>query len=114
MSAKQLVSVGYGKYYTMQIQALKEGNWSSKRLWLGMSEDVAQLNKLSDHIPAAVCEQVLQVEKEVKNKTFSVFSGPVLNNRERPLVRAGESLSDDKSLRMNCYVEGIIGEIPSL
>ena len=112
---KQIASVGYdwGKYYATQIQALKEGNWSSKRLWLGMSEDIAQLNNLSDQIPAAVRDQVSQVEKEIKNKTFSVFSGPVLNSRGRPLVRAGESLTDDELLRMNWYVQGVVGEMPS-
>lgn len=112
---KQIASVGYdwGKYYATQIQALKEGNWSSKRLWLGMSEQIAQLNNISDQIPAAVREQVLQVEQEIKNKTFSVFSGPILNSRGRPLVREGESLSDDELLRMNWYVQGVIGDMPT-
>lgn len=112
---KQIASVGYdwGKYYATQIQALKDGNWSSKRLWLGMGEQIAQLNNLSEQIPADVREQVSQVEQEIKNKTFSVFSGPILNSRGRPLVREGESLTDDELLRMNWYVEGVVGEMPS-
>ena len=111
----QVASVGYdwGKYYATQIQALKDGNWSGKRLWLGMSDHIAQLNNISDQIPAAVREQVLQVEQQIENKTFSVFSGPILNSRGRPLVREGESLSDEELQRMNWYVDGVVGEMPS-
>lgn len=111
----QIASVGYdwGKYYATQIQALKDGTWNGKRLWLGMSDHIAQLNNLSDKIPAAVRQQVLQVEQQIENKTFNVFSGPILNNRGRPLVRAGEFLSDEELERMNWYVDGIVGETPS-
>lgn len=112
---RQLASVGHnwGPYYADSIQALKDGRWKSGQRWLGMDEQVAQLNRISDQVPADIRAQVSDVMQQIKQGEFAVFSGPVYNSRGTRLIREGETLSDEDLDRMNWYVDGVIGDLVS-
>ncbi|MFC3681645.1 BMP family ABC transporter substrate-binding protein [Bacterioplanoides pacificum] len=111
----QLASVGHhwGPYYARSITALQQQQWQSGKHWLGMADDVAQLNHISDKIPAAVRQQVEQTETAIKQGKFAVFSGPIQNSRGSTLVRQDEILSDEDLERMNWYVDGVVGDLVS-
>ncbi|WP_221801743.1 BMP family ABC transporter substrate-binding protein [Oceanobacter mangrovi] len=112
---RQLASIGYdwGVYYAEQIEALKHGDWHSDSRWLGMKEQVSQLNRISAKVPATVRQQVETVRQLIEQQQFKVFAGPIRNSFGREVVKAGESLSDLELERMNWYVDGLIGELPT-
>jgi len=113
--SQQLASVGYdwGPYYASRIEALREGNWQGDRQWLGMKEHIARLTSVSQKIPAEIRRQVNEVQAGIEQQSFDVFSGPLTSSHGRKLVNAGESLTDFELERMNWYVAGVVGDLPS-
>jgi len=112
---KQLASVGHnwGPYYAEVIQSIKNGNWAPGRRWLGMDENIASLNNVSNQVPPEVRRQVDEVKQKIQSGQFEVFAGPITNSRGRKLIREGESLTDEELDRMNWYVDGVVGDLIS-
>jgi basic membrane protein A len=103
----------WGPYYAQRIQALLDNNWKSGSVWTGMAESTSKLVSLSPKIPADVRELVANKQAELMAGKFEVFAGPIKNYRGRVRIKEGKSVSDDKLLRMNWYVEGVVGSLLS-
>lgn len=103
----------WGPYYAKRIQALLDNNWKSGSEWSGMAESTSKLVSVSAKVPADIRDLVANMQAAIMAGTFEVFAGPVKNHRGRVRIKEGKSLSDDKLLRMNWYVEGVKGSLLS-
>ncbi len=103
----------WGPYYAKRIQSLLDNNWKSGSEWSGMTESTSKLVSLSPKIPANIRELVATKQAEITAGKFEVFAGPIKNYRGRVRIKEGKTISDDKLLRMNWYVEGVTGSLLS-
>lgn len=108
-----LVSVvhDWGKIYASRIQSVIDNTWSPKDLWPGLKQNTSHLASINPNIPKDIINKVNTTTSAIKDGTFHVFTGPIKNHRSRIRVREDETLSDSELLRMDWYVEGIVGNL---
>jgi basic membrane lipoprotein Med (substrate-binding protein (PBP1-ABC) superfamily) len=107
------VTHNWGLYYVKRIQALIDNKWKGKSEWIGMEEKISQLSSLSVAIPIDVRNLVAKQKAAIIAGKLNIFTGPIKNTRGRMRVKKDKVLADAKLLRMDWYVEGVAGSLPS-
>ena len=64
-------------------------------------------------VPKDVQDQVMKVEADIKAGKFHPFTGPVKDNEGKERIAAGKTIDDATLNRMDYYVEGVQGKLPS-
>ncbi|NLC37178.1 MAG: BMP family ABC transporter substrate-binding protein [Alcaligenaceae bacterium] len=110
----QLVAVTHhwGDYFTNVARQVLDGTWESNMVWGGLKEGMARVEGFGPAVPADVLALVEEKKQEIINGTLTPFDAPVLDNTGKVILESG-SLDDDALSRMNYYVEGVAGKLPS-
>ncbi len=99
-------------YYIARVQAVLDGTWASTDTWDGFDTGMVRLAPFNPATPPAVKAEALKAEAEIKAKTRHPFAGPIKDQSGKERVPVGKALSDDELLKMNWFVEGVIGSVP--
>jgi basic membrane protein A and related proteins len=102
----------WGDYYTLRAQAVIDGQWEVAPLWGGIREGMVRLEGLADRLPKELVEAVKAREEEFRAGNFHPFTGPIRSNAGK-VVHASGALTDEQLWKMDYYVEGVIGKVPS-
>jgi simple sugar transport system substrate-binding protein len=110
----QLVAVTHhwGDYYTSRAQAVIDGKWTVAPVWGGIKDGFIRLEGLSETLPKAVVDEVKKREDEIRAGTFHPFTGPIKSNEGKDVIASG-ALTDEQLGKMDYYVAGVIGKVPS-
>ena len=98
--------------YRDKVQAVLDGTWESESIWQGLAHDVVDLAPLHDDVPKDVASKMEKHKQELIDGNRRVFDGPVHNQAGDLMVPEGETLSDEKLLQLEWYVEGVQGKLP--
>ena len=107
------VTHNWGEYYTRTAQAAVEGKWKPETLWMGVKENVIRMAPFNKVVPQDVQDLVRKTEAEMKAGKFHPFAGPFKDNTGKERLAAGKSLDDATLNKMDYYVEGVQGKLPS-
>jgi len=102
----------WGDYYTRRAQAVIDGTWSVAPVWGGIKEGFIKLEGLSEKLPKELVDDVKKREDEIRAGTFHPFTGPIKTNDGKVIIDSG-TLSDEQLGKMDYYVEGVVGKVPS-
>ena len=70
--------------------------------------------KIAEFVPADVKEQVEKLNAGLKNGSFAVYSGPVVDNTGKERLAAG-TLADQVWLdKIDFYVKGVAGKVSTV
>jgi Uncharacterized ABC-type transport system, periplasmic component/surface lipoprotein len=110
----QLVAVTHhwGDYFTKAAQAVLDGTWKSDMTWGGLKEDMARVEGFNAAVPQDVLQLVEEKKQAIIAGKLTPFDGPLKDNAGKVVLESG-SLNDDALTRMNYYVEGVVGKLPS-
>jgi len=103
----------WGDYYARRVQAVRDGNWSSSRLWGGVKDGMIRVDAFGPKVPKAVQEEVLARQKDIAAGKLHPFhaKAPVLDNEGKEAIGAGQTLTDEQILQMNWLAEGVVGKL---
>jgi basic membrane protein A and related proteins len=107
------VTHNWGDYYTRTAQAAVEGKWKPDSVWMGVKEGVIRMAPFNKVVPQDVQDLVKKTEGDMKAGKFHPFTGPVKDNTGKERVAAGKPLDDATLNKMDYYVEGVQGKLPS-
>ena len=99
-------------YYIGRVQAVLDGTWKSTDTWKGFDAGMVHLAPFNPATPAAVRDEALKVEAEIKDHKLHPFAGPVKDQSGKVVIPAGKTASDEDLLKMNWFVEGVVGSMP--
>lgn len=99
-------------YYIARVQAVLDGKWTSTDTWDGFDKDMVRLAPFNPSTPAAVRDEALGVERQIKEHKLHPFTGPIKDQSGKEVVAAGQIVPDSELLKMNWFVEGVVGSIP--
>jgi simple sugar transport system substrate-binding protein len=102
----------WSDYYIAEVQAVLDGTWTSHDTWGGFKDDMVHLAPLNDAIPEDVKASALALRDAIAAGEVHPFAGPLRNQAGDVVVPEGETLSDDKLLSLDWYVEGVQGRLP--
>jgi basic membrane protein A and related proteins len=99
-------------YYIERVQAVIDGTWKSGDTWHGFDKDMVRLAPFNPATPADVKTEALSIEQQIKDHKLHPFSGPIKDQSGKEVVAAGKTVPDEDLLKMNWFVEGVIGSVP--
>ncbi|MFO1414513.1 MAG: BMP family ABC transporter substrate-binding protein [Burkholderiales bacterium] len=103
----------WGDYYTKVAQSVIDGKWQQDNVWGGIKEGMISLAPYNKVVPADVQALVTKAQDEIKAGKLAVFQGPMKDNTGKERLAAGKVMSDADLSKMDYYVEGVVGKLPS-
>ncbi len=104
--------INWGPYYIKATKEAMDGKWATGMSWWGVKEGAIDIVSIADDVPAETKAKVEEVKKGLKDGSFSIWKGPIVDNTGKEQI-AKDSVADDKFLGgLSFYVKGVEGKIP--
>ena len=103
----------WGDYYTRVAQSALAGKWQPDNVWGGIKDGMIKLAPFNKVVPPDVVAMVKKAEGEIAAGKLNPFTGPMKTNEGREVLAAGKTISDADLSKMDYYVEGVVGKLPS-
>jgi len=104
--------INWTPYYIKATKDALEGTWTTGGVWWGVKEGAIDLVSVAEDVPAETKAKVDEVKAGLKAGTFSIWKGPLVDNKGKTLLKEGE-VADDKFLSgVMFYVKGVEGKVP--
>ena len=104
--------INWGPYYVQTVRNALEGKNASTQSWWGVKEGAIDIVSIAEDVPADTKAKVEEVKAGLKDGTFAIWKGPIVDNTGKEQIKKDE-VADDKFLGgLNFYVKGVEGKIP--
>lgn len=105
----------WGPFYVKQVEAVKNGTWTSERYWGGLDDGIIGLAPYNQAVPQEVKDLVDQWHATISAKEWDVFDGPLYGQDGRLVLAEGQRFDDAYLLNdMDWFVKGIVGDAGEL
>ena len=105
--------VNWGPYYEKAVNDVISGTWKTSDTKWGTKEGANDLIKINSVVPESAKKRVEDVKAGLKAGTFAVFRGPIKDNSGKIVLEKDVAADDAWKGRINFYVEGVEGKVPS-
>ena len=104
--------INWGPYYIKATRDVLEGKWTTGKSWWGVKEGAIDFVSLAADVPAEARAKLDAVKAGLKDGSFSIWKGPILDNAGKEVV-AKDTVADDAFLSgIKFYVKGVEGKVP--
>ena len=103
----------WGPYYIERVEAVRDGTWRSHNIWHGLKEGMVEIAPYGPAVPADVAEEADAIKNAIIAGELHPFTGPIYNQAGDLVLPEGETMADEDILRMDYYVQGIEGSLPT-
>jgi basic membrane protein A and related proteins len=104
--------INWGPYYIKATKDALEGTWTTGQSWWGVKEGAIDIVSIAEDVPAETKAKVDEVKAGLKDGSFAIWKGPIVDNTGKVQIKKDE-VADDKFLGgLNFYVKGVEGKIP--
>ncbi|WP_404299989.1 BMP family ABC transporter substrate-binding protein [Alicycliphilus denitrificans] len=104
--------IHWAPYYIKATRDVLDGTWAAGQSWWGVKEGAIDLVSIAEDVPAEIKAKVDEAKAGLKNGSFSIWKGPIVDNTGR-VVLDKDAVADDKFLTgINFYVKGVEGQVP--
>ena len=104
--------INWTPYYTKAVKDALEGTWTTGQAWWGVKEGAIDLVSVAEDVPAETRARLEEVKNGLRDGSFSIWKGPLLDNAGKEIL-AADMVADDKFLGgVNFYVKGVEGKVP--
>lgn len=104
--------INWGPYYIAATKAALDGSWNSRRSWWGVKEGAIDMVSVAEDVPQEIKDRLDTVKQGLKDGSFSIWKGPVVNQAGEEVL-AADVVADDAFLGgINFYVKGVEGRVP--
>jgi simple sugar transport system substrate-binding protein len=102
----------WAPYYKKAVQDALDGTWKKESVWWGAKEGVIDLVSVSDKVPAETKAEIEKLKAGLRDGSFQPWTGPVLDQSGKELLKAGEKADDTFLHKVDFYVKGVEGKVP--
>ena len=104
--------INWGPYYVKAVGEALEGKWATGQVWWGVKEGAIDMVSIAADVPDETKKRVDEVKAGLKDGSFSIWKGPIMDNTGKVLL-AKDTVADDKFLGgLKTYVKGVEGKVP--
>ncbi|MES2955386.1 MAG: BMP family ABC transporter substrate-binding protein [Pseudomonadota bacterium] len=104
--------INWGPYYIKAVKDALDGKWATGQAWWGVKEGAIDMVSVAADVPDDTKKRVDEIKAGLKDGSFSIWKGPILDNTGKELI-AKDAVADDKFLGgLKSYVKGVEGKVP--
>ena len=104
--------INWTPYYIKATKDALEGTWTTGGVWWGVKEGAIDLVSIAEDVPAETKAKVEEIKAGLKDGSFSIWKGPLVDNTGKTILKKDE-IADDKFLSgVKFYVKGVDGKVP--
>jgi len=104
--------INWAPYYIKATKDALEGTWTTGSVWWGVKEGAIDVVSIAEDVPAATNAKVDAIKAGLKDGSFSIWKGPLVDNTGKTILKKDE-IADDKFLSgVKFYVKGVDGKVP--
>ena len=104
--------INWGPYYVKAVGEALAGKWTTGQAWWGVKEGAIDMVSVAADVPDETKKRIDEVKAGLKDGSFSIWKGPIMDNAGKELLAAGTT-ADDKFLGgLKTYVKGVEGKVP--
>jgi simple sugar transport system substrate-binding protein len=93
------------------VRALQKGQWQTSTVWGGWKEGMIKVGDFGPKLLPSVRTEMMQIQKDMVSGKRHPFQGPIEDNEGKPVLPAGQRLSDVQILNMNFAAAGVVGKV---
>ncbi|MDB5886362.1 MAG: nucleoside-binding protein [Polaromonas sp.] len=105
--------INWGPYYVKAVGEALDGKWTgATSAWWGVKEGAIDMVSIAADVPDETKKRVDEVRAGLKDGSFSIWKGPIMDNTGKELL-GKDVVADDKFLGgLKTYVKGVEGKVP--
>jgi len=105
--------INWTPYYIQTTRDALEGKWmGGGNTWAGVKDGAIDIVSIADDVPADTKTKVDEIKAGLKDGTFVIWKGPLVDNTGKTQLKKDE-VADDKFLSdLLFYVKGVQGKVP--
>jgi simple sugar transport system substrate-binding protein len=104
--------INWTPYYIKATKDALEGTWTTGQAWWGVKEGAIDIVSIAEDVPAEIKTKVETVKAGLKDGSFVIWKGPILDNAGKTVL-AKDAVADDAFLGgVKFYVKGVEGKVP--
>ncbi|WP_407069683.1 BMP family ABC transporter substrate-binding protein [Leptothrix ochracea] len=104
--------INWAPYYIKATRDALEGKWATGKAWWGVKEGAIDFVSLAADVPADVKTKLETVKAGLKDGSFVIWKGPLVDNTGKEVLASG-AVADDALLGgIKFYVKGVDGQVP--
>jgi len=104
--------INWAPYYIKATHDALDGKWATGQSWWGVKEGAIDFVSVAEDVPADLKEKLEKVKAGLKDGSFSIWKGPILDNTGKEVL-AKDAVADDAFLGgIKFYVKGVDGKVP--
>jgi len=104
--------INWAPYYSKAVKEALDGTWSTGTSWWGVKEGAIDMVSVADDVPADIKAKVDEIRAGLKDGSFAVWTGPIVDNTGKEQVAAGVKADDGFLGGIKFYVKGVEGQVP--
>ncbi|KQM68654.1 BMP family ABC transporter substrate-binding protein [Xylophilus sp. Leaf220] len=105
--------INWGPYYIKATKDALDGTWTTGKSWWGVKEGAIDMVSIAEDVPAETKAKVEQIKAGLKDGSFSIWKGPMVDNTGKEQL-AADKVADDAFLGgVKFYVKGVEGTVPN-
>jgi simple sugar transport system substrate-binding protein len=104
--------INWGPYYKKVVKDVIDGSWKTGAVWWGVKEGAIDLVSISAKVPAETKAEIDKIKAGLRDGSFHPWTGPILDQSGKVLLKAGEKAGDDFLHKIDFYVKGVEGKVP--
>lgn len=108
-----VVGTDWGPHFKRLVDAHVAGEYPGENFWLGMEDDIVYTADWNPDIPADVVATIKEREAAIRDGSYVVFKGPLVDQSGAERVADGVAMTDGEILGMDWHVTGVTTPLPS-
>ena len=106
-------AINWAPYYIKATKDVMDGTWKGGgNSWWGVKEGAIDIVSIADDVPAETKAKIDEVKAGLKDGSFAIWKGPIVDNTGKEQVKKGETADDTFLGGMSFYVKGVEGKVP--
>jgi len=104
--------INWTPYYIKATRDALDGKWATGSSWWGVKEGAIDLVSISDKVPADLKAKVGAVKAGLKDGSYAIWKGPLVDNTGTVRLKDGETADDAFLSKITFFVKGVEGQVP--
>ena len=105
-------AINWAPYYIKAVNDVMNNTWATGNSWWGVKDGAIDMVSIAADVPEDAKKKLDEVKAGLKDGTFAIWKGPIVDNTGKVRVEKDKVAEDDFLRGVNFFVKGVEGKVP--